>query len=204
MSSALNGFLFEKYGATYSRTQFTDGHIEERYLAGIPYGLFAARPSASILTLYDAGLPYLATDTNAFWQWTGAAWEIRLIGSSTGNSLTVAAKTNGSGSPYGILTSEVGTCFTNEGATAEVYLQLPSAAAGLHFEFICQDQDGMRIVAAAGDVIRMGYDVTTAGGYVKTSVESAGEALIGSVLALVAINDTEWIARWLTGMWESN
>jgi hypothetical protein len=83
---AKNGFFFEKYGAIYSRTQFTDGRLQEAYLSGIPAGALSARPDSALLGEADAGLPYIATDTSELWQWTGVEWVLRLSGGSGSGS----------------------------------------------------------------------------------------------------------------------
>lgn len=84
---------------------------------------------------------------------------------------------------------------TNEGATAEVELTLPTAAAnkGPH-RFLVQDADGIKVRAGAGDTIRIGASASSAAGYVKSIA-------IGSWLWLEAINDTEWMATCEGGTW---
>lgn len=84
--------------------------------------------------------------------------------------------------------------FTNEGAGAGVVFTLPPAAAGLTYTFIVQDVDGITVDADAGDTIRIGSSVSTAGGTINSIV-------IGSVVKLVAINATEWIAESMLGTW---
>jgi hypothetical protein len=83
---------------------------------------------------------------------------------------------------------------TNEGATSKVERTLPSAAAGYEYTFVVQDSDGIRIIAAAGDTIRVAGSVSSAGGYAENTT-------IGSTITLVAINATEWIATSVNGTW---
>ena len=95
---ARNGYFIPKYGATYVRTLFTDGHIEETYLSGIPRGELADRPSGAILTEFDAGLLYAATDAGALYRWSGTEWEILLSdssGSGGGAGINFDLLTNG-------------------------------------------------------------------------------------------------------------
>lgn len=106
----------------------------------------------------------------------------------------VEASTAGSGSPNILTDVESSTLLTNEGATAQNYHTLPTAVAGLVFEFIVQDADGMRIVAAAGDTIRDVATVSAAAGYIQSTT-------VGSALRLVAINATEWIVTSKQGTW---
>ena len=106
----------------------------------------------------------------------------------------VEENTAGSGSPNALLAGESRTVLTNEGATAENYHTLPTAAAGLTFTFYCQDTDGIRVTAGADDTIRLAGSVSAAAGYVK-SVSA------GSSITLVAINATEWVATSIVSTW---
>jgi hypothetical protein len=99
----------------------------------------------------------------------------------------VEVSTAGSGAPNVLGANESRKLLTNEGATAEAYHTLPSAAAGLEYAFYCQDTDGIRIVAAAGDTIRLGAAVSATAGFVRS-------VAAGSALILTAINATEWVA----------
>jgi hypothetical protein len=106
----------------------------------------------------------------------------------------IEASTAGSGSPNLLAATESRKVLTNEGATAEAYNTLPTAVAGIEFVFYCQDIDGIRVVAAAGDTIRLGSTVSAAAGFVRSST-------VGSALILVAINATEWVAISVVGTW---
>src|SRR5262245_10818485 len=114
-------------------------------------GTRASQPAASssdvgrgtIMFITDEGIHERVSDDKTTWEtWSGAARQ------------TVEAKTNGVGSPYSILDpDDIEKRFTNQGATAEVYLTLPVAAVGARYAFYCQDSDGIRIVAQSGDTI---------------------------------------------------
>lgn len=106
----------------------------------------------------------------------------------------VEASTVGSGAPNILLASESRKILTNEGAAAEAYNALPSAAVGLEYVFYCQTVNGIRIVAAAGDTIRLGPNVSAAAGFVRSEI-------VGSALVLVAINATEWVAISIIDIW---
>lgn len=93
-----------------------------------------------------------------------------------------------------VLSTESGTTFTNEGATAEVPFNLPTAVAGLRYRFIIQDADGIQVNAAAGDTIRIAGSVSATAGLVEATT-------IGNVVELVAINATEWMAIDVIGTW---
>lgn len=92
------------------------------------------------------------------------------------------------------LASDSGTTYSNEGAAALDAFNLPTAVAGLEFEYIVQDADGIQVNAAAGDTIRLVASVSAAAGFIKSTV-------IGSVVRLKAINATEWIGTLITGTW---
>ena len=106
----------------------------------------------------------------------------------------VEANTAGSGSPNVLGVNEAGTVLTNEGATAENYHTLPTAASGYVFTFYCQDTDGIRVTASAGDTIRLAGTASAAAGFVRSST-------VGSCITLVAINATEWIGTSIVGTW---
>ena len=89
---------------------------------------------------------------------------------------------------------ESGKVFTNEGATSQVTMTLPSAAAGVEFTFVVQDNDGITITASSGDTIRVAGSVSIAGG-------TAASTTIGDTLSLLAINNTEWVAVSSHGTW---
>lgn len=94
--------------------------------------------------------------------------------------------------PVTITSWDTNKVYTNEWATAKIVHNLPTAVAWLTYTFIVQDADGIDVVANTWDTIRRNTNVTAAGGTVNSTA-------IGSVLVLVAINDTEWIAT--TEIW---
>lgn len=107
----------------------------------------------------------------------------------------VVSKTEGVGSPYAIVQSNDGALFfTNEGATAQVYIDLPTASSGLTYNFVVQDADGIRITANTADTVRIGADVSAAAGYISSTE-------VGASISVVAINATEWIAYDVVGTW---
>jgi len=104
------------------------------------------------------------------------------------------ASTAGVGSPNILLASESGKTISNVGTPAENYNTLPSASAGLRFTFICEDANGIRVTAAAGDTVRIVGDVSAAAGYARSTT-------IGSAVTFVAVDDTQWIAISALGTW---
>ncbi len=106
----------------------------------------------------------------------------------------VEANTAGSGAPNVLTATESRTVLTNEGAASQNYHTLPTAAAGLEFEFVVQDTDGIRVAAAAGDTIRDGATVSALAGFIQSTTQ-------GSTLRVLAINATEWVVLSKTGTW---
>ena len=105
------------------------------------------------------------------------------------------ANTAVAASPNLIGVDEVGKILTNEGTTAANYHTLPAARSGLGpYTFVVQDADGIRIVAGAGDTIRIAASASPAAGYIEA-------ATIGNVVTLYAINATEWVAISYVGTW---
>jgi hypothetical protein len=84
--------------------------------------------------------------------------------------------------------------WTNEGASAKIAINLPGAAAGLRFSFIVQNTNGIQVVAAGGDTIRIAGSVSAVAGNIESLV-------VGSAVTLVAINAVEWIALSSLGTW---
>jgi hypothetical protein len=84
--------------------------------------------------------------------------------------------------------------FTNVGATARQDFNLPAAAAELYYTFYCHDTDGIRIIAGAGDTIRIAGSVSAAAGRIDSTT-------VGSAVILLAINATEWVAISSVGTW---
>lgn len=115
-------------------------------------------------------------------------------------SITIAAN-GGTGSvspqastPVAVGAGDSGTLYTNEGAAAQIVFNLPTAAANLRYTFIVQDADGIQVVASAGDTIRIAAGVSSVAG-------TATSTTIGSVIEIIAINATEWIAISSVGVW---
>lgn len=82
----------------------------------------------------------------------------------------------------------------NSGATALVTRTLPGAAAGAQYTYVVMDSDGIKIQAASGDEIRAIDKVTAAAGYIQSTT-------IGSVVCLLAVDSTTWVALHIHGVW---
>lgn len=127
----------------------------------------------------------------------GAGDQIRFRASDASNPAAhvgvksaVEAKT----SAYPVLVLDSNKTFTNEGTTGRVDFTLPAAAAGLRYQFYVADTDGIRVIAVGDDTIRNGGSVTGAAGRVDNAV-------IGSIMEIIAINATSWIVKPYVGTW---
>ena len=83
---------------------------------------------------------------------------------------------------------------TNEAAAGAINFTLPTATAGLTYEFYIQAAQELKVTAAAGDTIRNAGTVSAAAGDIKAST-------VGNLVKIVAINGTEWIVETITGTW---
>lgn len=160
-------------------------------------------PHIPLATILCASGEYAASDITdyrgrALFQCITALTPVQANEASTffaGADTSVEAVTDGVGSPNVLTASESRKVITNEGATAKAYNTLPTAAAGLRFTFYVDDDDGLRVTAAAADTIRIGDQISIAAGYAESTV-------IGSFLTLIAINATEWVAIGSAGTWD--
>ena len=96
--------------------------------------------------------------------------------------------------PLSLSSSDSGKFYTNEGASAQIVFNLPTAVSGLSYTFFVQDSDGLQVVAATGDTIRIAGSATPTAGNISSSN-------IGDSVKILAINDTEWIAVFYIGTW---
>lgn len=154
---------------------------------------------AGQMTFTDAADCILDATTKyvLFWIDTGGSpvtlYEVARFGFGPSSQLEVNVAV--SASPNILTAGEVGKVFTNEGATAKNYHTLPAARAGLGpYTFVVQDADGMRIVAGAGDTIRIAASESAAAGLIECTT-------IGNTVTLIAINATEWVAVSYVGTW---
>jgi hypothetical protein len=138
----------------------------------------------------DSGTMFFRYNDGNSTQWVPVTTGFPGPPGTTGSAGIVVPKT----ASYTIVAGDSGKTFTNEGSTTKIDFTLPAAAAGQVNTFIVQDPDGLRVVAAAGDSIRLGGAVSAlAGNLDSTSV--------GSSVTLQAINATEWMATAYGGLW---
>lgn len=86
-----------------------------------------------------------------------------------------------------LLASQSHSIIHNSGASGQVIISLPAAAAGLVFSFAVATAQNMRVTAASGDTIRVGAGVSGAGGH-------ADSATVGGTVTLAALDATQWVA----------
>lgn len=125
-----------------------------------------------------------------------AAGALRVTDGSTGIGSTLSKRLVEAHTTGDTLTAEESrSLHTNAGAGAGVTLVLPAAAAGLEFHFYVAAAQNLVVDAGAGDVIQIAASASSAGG-------TATNATIGGYLAIVAIDDTNWVSMGTpTGTW---
>jgi hypothetical protein len=96
--------------------------------------------------------------------------------------------------PVAVAAADAGKVYTNEGAAAQINFNLPTALAGLIYDFIVQDSDGIQVNANTGDTIRDQATVSAGAGNIASTT-------VGDTLRLICINATEWIAAPAIGTW---
>ncbi len=114
-----------------------------------------------------------------------------------GAGVTVEVESVGkTGAPNILLVSESLKVLMNEGIIlGEMnFHTLPLAAAGMIFTFIVNHTDGIRIVANTGDTIQANGSTSIAAGYMESTVA-------GSIVRLICVDGTEWIADSIIGTW---
>jgi len=168
------------------------GAISTRSTAGVVYcrcGIAyretadAAEPQDTPNSLWIGGI---TKTSGGLYLWNGSQY-LRL----DNNKLTVAKTAN-----YTVVTpKDRDKVFTNEGAAGQVDFTLPAAASSDGpFIFYVQTAQTLKIIAGAGDTIRVDSFASAAAGYCQS-------ATIGSTVTLVAINATEWVAISHGGTW---
>ncbi len=111
----------------------------------------------------------------------------------------VEANTAVAASPNILTATESYKVLTNEGVGAKNYHTLPALGSladsgGQVFTFVVQDANGIRVVANAGDTIRIAASVSAGGGLIEC-------ATVGNSVTVAAINGTEWVATSVVGTW---
>jgi len=136
----------------------------------------------------------IGTGETDYWTFTSAG---NLVKQVQGNYLLserlVEAFTQ-TNSPLSLSHNSCRRLITNEGASGELVIQLPTAAARLEYLFFVSAAQNLKIQAASGDTIQVLTLTSPAAGYIEAAVS-------GSSITLVAINATEWVATSALGTW---
>jgi hypothetical protein len=159
----------------------------------VPHYVYLAMPGATLTVSTDwPTTPHvrvaIITPTGDAWSWAGFV-DYR----KTGVYATVAEPAGGLDrilnltEAVTLTEADSKTLLTNQGASALVEQPLPAAKAGLEFAAVVRDADGLKLIAAAGDKIRIGTDITPAAGYIQSTQ-------IGDSILLKCLDDTEWVA----------
>jgi len=90
-----------------------------------------------------------------------------------------------------LLAAESGSIHTSVGATAAITLTLPTAAAGLKFDIVVGAAQTVNVYTDGTDIMKDSSGTATA--YANSTA--------GSVLPLVAINDSTWQILGSEGTW---
>ena len=127
---------------------------------------------------------------------SGATVTGYIFGDSTAllKTYTQSSPSATAASPRQLARVESGGLFTNTGSTQECRLLLDDGVAGDCYEFVCTDADGIRITARGIDTIRDGATVSSAAGYIRSSV-------IGSAISLKCVAANLWFVVSKTGTW---
>ena len=108
--------------------------------------------------------------------------QIADLGGST--NPTVVDKT----ADYSILSEDSGKIFTNEGASGEIELTLPTAAAGLNYKFAVKNSNALKVPVNSGDKI-IDKDSN------ESDVGIIGNTK-GDIVKVTAIDDTYWFINY--------
>lgn len=102
--------------------------------------------------------------------------------------------------PWALDSDDYGKTLTDGTAVTIVEFDLPIAAqSGGPYTFLVESGSGIRVYAAAGDMIQVGNLMTTATG--GDSIESS---TVGDVITIRAINSSTWFATSGIGSWTVN
>lgn len=144
---------------------------------------------------------------------------------SPSGSTVIVAITAGVGSETVLTTSQAGYLVTNTGTTVKASCKLPPApTAGMFYDFLVDDADGLRVVANTGQTITAGALGTSASaGYVESVRQESSFRLTytasnvwratriegtwrkdSTTSAGFAFTATEWTSWTPTGSWSAN
>jgi hypothetical protein len=95
---------------------------------------------------------------------------------------------------YTITSADSATHFNNIGASGDIVFSLPAAATGLYYAFVVYASHYIRFNANGSDIIALGTDTSSAGGYVRSNAPY-------SFLQIEAHGTGIWVASAIAGTW---
>jgi hypothetical protein len=182
-------------GATMQDSIFATGYADNwQMVSDLPWRGSATAGNREIYTAnaltFDC-VTVVAASTNTLLgfgssaAYLGATRQQRPVAAKTGDYTYVGAS---------IQAGDTGTLFTNSGAAGQVIVSLVTAVAGLRVGLGVMTAQNFRVLAAAGDEIRVGSNVSAVAGYAESAV-------VGNVLWLTAVDATTWLAESVVGTW---
>ena len=155
-------------------------------------------------SFYVAGVEVARVDAQGLKLSSGTA--IRQGDAPAGGEVVVENTDSSVNTPVTLVASQSGQWFCNSGAAKRSFV-LPAAQAGLRFNFLCTDADGLRIVPNSLDTIRFtvatslpgaGVSVIcTPGSYAESTMLSASMQL----LCVSSVASNAWQGIAITGVW---
>lgn len=113
-----------------------------------------------------------------------------ILGSDDQHTVRINVKTSNDT----LLDTQTDEVFVNKGAGGTVILNLPVASVGLRYTFIVEANQTLRINATNGANIRVSSSPSFVNGRIETDV-------VGSVVRLLAVSETEWFAISSINVW---
>lgn len=108
---------------------------------------------------------------------------------------TVESSTATVSSPNSLMVYQSRKTLVNTDATELNVHQLPDALVGTEYRFVVINTNGIRVIAATGDRIRIDSSESADGGYVESTA-------LGAVVHLLAVSESLWVAVSVTGTWQ--
>lgn len=174
-------------GYQISNNQFYAGNIQILNCTG-NVSITGGEIGATTITVTSS--PNVLINPNAFvvnptFSITGTAPLVRV----NANGYYVAKTSN-----YSLTYTDANTPFTNTGASGAVNFTLPTAFAGLEYDFYIDAAQTFTITAGASTSIRIAGSNSAAAGNISAST-------IGNSVKLKAISATQWVAMSHEGTW---
>ena len=152
-------------------------------------------------SFYVAGVEVARVDAQGLKLSSGTA--LRQGDAPAGGAALSTIELSSVATPTTLVSSQSGQWFTNAG-TVQQGITLPTAAVGLLYNFVVPDSDGVQINAAGTNTIRMtvatslptaeATAITTAGGYISSTLQ-------GSAVSLLGVSTAQWVVVNKTGVW---